>query len=86
MVAPQRRPAGGAGCRPRLLLARAAEEGFAGLRQTIVADTLTWVGGTDRDNDRFWEAGLLYVNRVDPAIADRFFTVSSSVDPARRCR
>ena len=24
--------------------------------------------GTDRDDDRFWKAGLLYVNRDDPAI------------------
>jgi hypothetical protein len=76
----------GLGCfwlaRRRIAAVKSAEEWFAGLRQTIVADTLTWVGGTDR----FWEAGLLYVNRVDPAIADRFFAVSSSVDPARRCR
>ena len=26
------------------------------------------VAGTDRDDDRFWKAGLLYVNRDDPAI------------------
>ncbi len=24
--------------------------------------------GTDRDDDRFWKAGLLYVNRDDPAV------------------
>ena len=24
--------------------------------------------GTDRDDDRFWKAGLIYVNRDDPAI------------------
>jgi uncharacterized membrane protein len=26
------------------------------------------VAGTDRDDDRFWKAGLLYVNRDDPAL------------------
>ena len=24
--------------------------------------------GTDRDDDRFWKAGLIYVNRDDPAL------------------
>jgi len=24
--------------------------------------------GTDRDDDRFWKSGLLYVNRDDPAV------------------
>lgn len=24
--------------------------------------------GTDRDDDRFWKAGLVYVNRGDPAV------------------
>ena len=24
--------------------------------------------GTDRDDDRFWKAGLIYLNRDDPAI------------------
>jgi uncharacterized membrane protein len=24
--------------------------------------------GTDRDDDQFWKAGLLYVNRDDPAL------------------
>jgi uncharacterized membrane protein len=27
-----------------------------------------FAGGTDRDDDRFWKAGLFYVNRGDPAL------------------
>ena len=29
---------------------------------------LARAAGTDRDDDRFWKAGLVYVNRDDPAI------------------
>jgi uncharacterized membrane protein len=29
---------------------------------------LALAAGTDRDDDRFWKAGLLYVNRDDPAL------------------
>jgi hypothetical protein len=29
---------------------------------------LARAAGTDRDDDRFWKAGLLYVNHDDPAI------------------
>ncbi len=50
----------------------------------ILIGTATWAGrqrarlangayvqrpGTDRDDDRFWKAGLIYINRDDPAIA-----------------
>jgi uncharacterized membrane protein len=29
---------------------------------------LALAAGTDRDDDRFWKASLLYVNRDDPAV------------------
>ena len=29
---------------------------------------LARAAGTDRDDDRFWKAGLFYVNRDDPAL------------------
>jgi uncharacterized membrane protein len=29
---------------------------------------LARAAGTDRDDDRFWKAGLVYVNRDDPAL------------------
>ena len=32
------------------------------------ARTASRTGGADRDDDRFWKAGLVYVNRDDPAV------------------
>jgi uncharacterized membrane protein len=52
-----------------LLAAVAVRAGQGGSRLNGNVRGLTQAGGTDRDDDRFWKAGLLYVNRDDPAIA-----------------
>ncbi len=51
-----------------LLGAVAARMGQAGSRLNGNVRGLGLAGGTDRDDDRFWKAGLLYVNRDDPAV------------------
>jgi uncharacterized membrane protein len=51
-----------------LLGAVAARAGQGGSRLNSNVRGLVLAAGTDRDDDRFWKAGLLYVNRDDPAI------------------
>jgi uncharacterized membrane protein len=51
-----------------LLAAVAARAGQGGSRLNGNVRGLTRAAGTDRDDDRFWKAGLLYVNRDDPAL------------------
>jgi uncharacterized membrane protein len=51
-----------------LLGAVAARMGQGGSRLNGNVRGLAPAAGTDRDDDRFWKAGLLYVNRDDPAI------------------
>jgi uncharacterized membrane protein len=51
-----------------LLAAVAARAGQGGSRLNGNVRGLVLAAGTDRDDDRFWKAGLLYVNRDDPAI------------------
>jgi uncharacterized membrane protein len=51
-----------------LLGAVAARTGQGGSRLNGNVRGLARAAGTDRDDDRFWKAGLLYVNRDDPAI------------------
>src|ERR1700761_5527213 len=46
----------------------AARTGQGGSRLNSNVRSLTPTTGTDRDDDRFWKAGLLYVNRDDPAL------------------
>jgi uncharacterized membrane protein len=51
-----------------LLAAVALRAGQSGSRLNGNVRGLVMAAGTDRDDDRFWKAGLLYVNRDDPAI------------------
>jgi hypothetical protein len=51
-----------------LLAAVAARAGQGGSRLNGNVRGLALAAGTDRDDDRFWKAGLLYANRDDPAI------------------
>jgi uncharacterized membrane protein len=51
-----------------LLAAVTARAGQGGSRLNGNVRGLAPATGTDRDDDRFWKAGLLYVNRNDPAI------------------
>jgi uncharacterized membrane protein len=51
-----------------LLAAVALRAGQGGSRLNGNVRGLAPAAGTDRDDDRFWKAGLLYVNRDDPAI------------------
>ena len=51
-----------------LLGAVAARTGQGGSRLNGNVRGLAPAAGTDRDDDRFWKGGLLYVNRDDPAI------------------
>jgi uncharacterized membrane protein len=51
-----------------LLGAVAARTGQGGSRLNGNVRGLALATGTDRDDDRLWKAGLLYVNRDDPAI------------------
>ena len=51
-----------------LLAAVAVRAGQGGSRLNGNVRGLAPAAGTDRDDDRFWKAGLLYVNRDDPAI------------------
>jgi uncharacterized membrane protein len=51
-----------------LLGAVALRAGQGGSRLNGNVRGLARAPGTDRDDDRFWKAGLLYVNRDDPAI------------------
>jgi uncharacterized membrane protein len=51
-----------------LLGAVAARMGQGGSRLNGNVRGLARAAGTDRDDDRFWKAGLLYVNHDDPAI------------------
>ncbi len=51
-----------------LLGAVAARTGQGGSRLNGNVRGLARATGTDRDDDRFWKAGLLYVNRDDPAL------------------
>jgi uncharacterized membrane protein len=51
-----------------LLAAVAARAGQGGSRLNGNVRGVAPAAGTDRDDDRFWKAGLLYVNRDDPAI------------------
>ena len=51
-----------------LLGAVAARAGQGGSRLNGNVRGLALAAGTDRDDDRFWKAGLLYLNRDDPAI------------------
>jgi uncharacterized membrane protein len=46
----------------------AAWTGQGGSRLNGNVHGLASAAGTDRDDDRFWKAGLLYVNRDDPAL------------------
>jgi uncharacterized membrane protein len=57
-----------------LLGAVAARMGQGGSRLNGNVRGLALATGTDRDDDRFWKAGLVYVNRDDPAlvVAARF--------------
>jgi uncharacterized membrane protein len=52
-----------------LLAAVAVRAGQGGSRLNGNVRGLALATGTDRDDDRFWKAGLLYVNRDDPAVA-----------------
>ena len=52
-----------------LLLATVAQRaGQGGWRLNGNVRGLARATGTDRDDDQFWKAGLLYVNRDDPAL------------------
>ncbi|HEY4852581.1 MAG TPA: DUF5808 domain-containing protein [Streptosporangiaceae bacterium] len=51
-----------------LLAAVSTRAGQGGSRLNGNVRGLALATGTDRDDDRFWKAGLLYVNRDDPAI------------------
>jgi uncharacterized membrane protein len=51
-----------------LLGAVALRAGQGGSRLNGNVRGLNRAAGTDRDDDRFWKGGLLYVNRDDPAI------------------
>jgi len=51
-----------------LLAAVAARAGQGGSRLNGNVRGLAPATGTDRDDDRFWKAGLLYINRDDPAL------------------
>jgi len=51
-----------------LLAAVVLRAGQGGSRLNGNVRGLAPATGTDRDDDRFWKAGLLYVNRDDPAI------------------
>jgi uncharacterized membrane protein len=51
-----------------LLAAVAVRAGQSGSRLNGNVRGLDRPTGTDRDDDRFWKAGLLYVNRGDPAV------------------
>jgi uncharacterized membrane protein len=51
-----------------LLAAVALRAGQGGSRLNGNVRGLAPATGTDRDDDRFWKAGLLYLNRDDPAI------------------
>ena len=51
-----------------LLGAVALRAGQGGWRLNGNVRGLAPAAGIDRDDDRFWKAGLLYVNRDDPAI------------------
>ncbi|HEX6518489.1 MAG TPA: DUF5808 domain-containing protein [Streptosporangiaceae bacterium] len=51
-----------------LLTAVTLRAGQGGWRLNGNVRSLVLATGTDRDDDRFWKAGLLYVNRDDPAI------------------
>jgi uncharacterized membrane protein len=51
-----------------LLGAVAARTGQGGSRLNGNVRGLALAAGTDRDDDRFWKAGLVYVNRDDPAL------------------
>ena len=51
-----------------LLGAVAARTGQGGSRLNGNVRGLALAAGTDRDDDRFWKAGLIYVNRDDPAL------------------
>jgi len=51
-----------------LLGAVAARTGQGGSRLNGNVRGLAPAAGTDRDDDRFWKAGLFYVNRDDPAL------------------
>jgi uncharacterized membrane protein len=57
-----------------LLAVVAARTGQGGSRLNGNVRGLVVPSGTDRDDDRFWKAGLVYVNRDDPAllVAARF--------------
>lgn len=46
----------------------ALRAGQGGCRLNGNVRSLALAAGTDRDDDRFWKAGLFYVNRDDPAI------------------
>ena len=52
-----------------LLAAVALRAGQGGSRLNANVRGLAPAAGADRDDDRFWKAGLLYLNRDDPAIA-----------------
>ncbi len=52
-----------------LLAAVAVRAGQGGSRLNGNVRGLALAAGTDRDDDRFWKGGLLYVNRDDPAVA-----------------
>ena len=51
-----------------LVVAVATRAGQGGSRLNGNVRGLALASGTDRDDDRFWKAGLFYVNRDDPAI------------------
>jgi uncharacterized membrane protein len=51
-----------------LLAAVAARTGQGGSRLNGNVRGIAPAAGTDRDDDRFWKAGLFYVNRDDPAL------------------
>jgi uncharacterized membrane protein len=51
-----------------LLAAVAARTGQGGSRLNGNVRGVALAAGTDRDDDRFWKGGLLYVNRDDPAL------------------
>jgi hypothetical protein len=51
-----------------LLAAVAARASQGGSRLNGNVRGLARSAGADRDDDRFWKAGLLYVNRDDPAL------------------
>lgn len=59
---------------PEGLVVLPAALGLAGILGVVVyagrvrARAVTTAAGSDRDDDRFWNAGLVYVNRDDPAL------------------